>query len=124
MPKIHIRGQLADAGRHTVGPALIILGQPLLTKRSVMAGSATGTSIVSKYLSKALPHTFTSLFGKEVGIFLSKRIGTNMAGRALGRMVPFLGWGLTVYDAADTWSDYSRTHPEDAVKALTAACSF
>ncbi|MCD6067057.1 MAG: hypothetical protein K0S33_1883 [Bacteroidetes bacterium] len=32
-------------------------------------------------------------------------------GRALGRFVPFLGWGLTLWDIGATHVEYSREDP-------------
>lgn len=76
--------------RSVVGGAMVIAGQPLLKKRFVMAGSAAGTSIASKYLSKAFPQ------------MMPKRVlGTRVFGRALGRAVPYVGWGLLAIDVIE-----------------------
>jgi len=69
------------------GATLLALGQPILKKRFVMAGSAGGTSIASKYLSKLLPQRIPL-----------KIIGTTVLGRAVGRAVPYVGAGLIIID--------------------------
>ncbi len=38
-----------------VGASMVFLGQPILRKRFVMAGSSSGTSIASKFLSSVFP---------------------------------------------------------------------
>lgn len=84
---------------HLIGPSLILLRQPILDKRFVMKGASTGTSIASKTLSRAIPQTFTKTLGKEVGTKVATTVGTNVIGRALGRFVPWVGWGITIHDA-------------------------
>ena len=49
-------------------------------------------------MSKAFPQKFTSVLGKRTGTRISQVVGTNTIGRAFGRFVPLLGWGLTIYD--------------------------
>src|SRR5690606_41113946 len=84
---------------HWIGPALIGLGQPINYLTPVGAlGSSPGSSIASKTLSKAIPQTFTKTLGKEVGTKVATAVGTNVIGRALGRFVPYVGWGITIYD--------------------------
>lgn len=73
-----------------VGGAMVLLGQPFLNKRFVMKGSAGGTSIASKYLSKAFPQEL------PIRIF-----NTKVFGRALGRAVPYVGWGLLIIDTIE-----------------------
>ena len=89
-----------DGWEHATGPGLYGLGQPINALKPVGAlGSKTGSSIASKTLSKVVPQTFTKVLGKELGTKVATTIGTNVIGRALGRLVPFVGWGLTMYDA-------------------------
>lgn len=82
---------------HVVGPSLILLGQPIRALKPIGAlGSKPGSSIASYTLSKAFPQRFTNIFGKKIGIQIAKKVGTNTIGRALGRFVPYVGWGITV----------------------------
>lgn len=83
--------------RHVVGPSLILLGQPIRALKPIGAlGSKPGSSIASYTLSKAFPQRFTNVFGKKMGTQIAKKVGTNTIGRALGRFVPYVGWGITV----------------------------
>ena len=59
-------------------------------------GSKPGSSIASYTLSKAFPQRFTNVFGKKIGAKIAKKVGTNTIGRAIGRFVPYLGWGITI----------------------------
>jgi len=77
-------------GKVIVGGAMVIAGQPILRKRFVMAGSAEGTSIASKYLSRILPQRMPT-----------RVMGTRVLGRAIGRTVPFIGWALIVIDVVE-----------------------
>ncbi len=82
---------------HVVGPSLILLGQPIRALKPIGAlGSKPGSSIASYTLSKAFPQRFTNVFGKKIGTQIAKKVGTNTIGRALGRFVPYVGWGITV----------------------------
>jgi len=55
-------------------------------------GSKPGSSVASYVLSKTI--TYSSPVIKKVA-------GTAVLGRALGRFVPWVGWGLTAYDVWD-----------------------
>ena len=55
-----------------------------------MKGSAAGTSIASKYLSKILPQKMPF-----------RIIGTKVLGRAIGRAIPYVGWALLAIDAIE-----------------------
>lgn len=90
---------------HWIGPALVMLGDNVIETRAKFVGATKGTSIASKTLSKALPQTFTKMFGKKVGVQIAKKVGTNVLGRGLGRLVPVVGWGLTMYDATNWLMD-------------------
>jgi hypothetical protein len=88
-----------DFLEHFIGPGLILLGQPIDRLKPIGAlGSKPGSSIASKSMSKAFPQKFTSVLGKRTGTRISQVVGTNTIGRAFGRFVPLLGWGLTIYD--------------------------
>ena len=94
---------------HFIGPTLIALGQPLkFLKPFGVLGSKPGSSIASYTLSKALPQTFTKTLGKELGTKVATFLGTNVIGRALGRLVPYVGWGITFYDAVDLTIGWDR----------------
>ena len=73
-----------------IGGAMVLSGQPFLKKRFVMKGSAAGTSIASKYLSKILPQKMPF-----------RIIGTKVLGRAIGRAIPYVGWALLAIDAIE-----------------------
>lgn len=73
-----------------VGASMVFLGQPILRKRFVMAGSSSGTSIASKFLS--------SVFPQKMPIRI---LGTKVFGRAIGRLVPYVGWGLLIIDSIE-----------------------
>ncbi|MBF7090346.1 hypothetical protein IUY40_02150 [Flavobacterium sp. ALJ2] len=95
--KIDIEAEEHNFNKTFLGSAFILAGQPILKKRFVMAGSASGTSIASKYLSKILPQK------------LSIRIlGTTVVGRAIGRMVPYVGWTLLAIDIIEVLIEYSE----------------
>ncbi|MCS2863847.1 hypothetical protein NXW13_06910 [Bacteroides thetaiotaomicron] len=73
------------------------LGQPIRALKPIGAlGSKPGSSIASYTLSKAFPQRFTNVFGKKIGTKIAKKVGTNTIGRAIGRFVPYLGWGITI----------------------------
>jgi len=75
--------------RHVVGPTLIALGQPINALKPVGAlGSKPGTSIASVI--------FRNIPGKLP--FGMKLFGTRGLGAAIGRFVPYLGWGITALD--------------------------
>ena len=88
---------LSGDWKHFVGPSLIFLGQPIRALKPIGAlGSKPGSSIASYTLSKAFPQRFTNVFGKKIGTKIAKKVGTNTIGRAIGRFVPYLGWGITI----------------------------
>ncbi len=71
-------------------------GQGLLDKPFTMKGSSKGTSVLSKYGSKALPQKMPRRLPT-----LSKNLTikyTKVLGRFLGRSVPILGWATLAYD--------------------------
>ncbi|OXA84886.1 hypothetical protein [Flavobacterium hercynium] len=84
------------------GSSLILLGQPILKKRFVMKGSAAGTSIASKYLSRAFPQKMPV-----------RILGTNVLGRAIGRVVPYVGWTLVAIDIIEIIIEYSECNEKD-----------
>ena len=89
---------------HLLGPTLVLLGQPIKALKPVgMLGSKRGSSIASYYLSKAFPQKFNQIFPQKLAIHIVKKTGTNAIGRFAGRMVPYVGWCITVYDVV-TWS--------------------
>ncbi|MES2656524.1 MAG: RHS repeat-associated core domain-containing protein [Bacteroidota bacterium] len=88
-----------DGWEHAMGPILGYLGDNIIATRGKFQGATPGTSIASKRLSNVFPQKFTKVLGEKVGTKVAKTIGTNTIGRALGRFVPVLGWGLTMYDA-------------------------
>ncbi len=90
-----------DFDKSKIGAGLIIAGQPILKKRFVMSGSAVGTSIASKYLSKAFP--------QQMSI---RVLGTRVLGRAIGRAIPYVGWGLLAIDAIELFIEEYKGTPK------------
>jgi len=84
-------------GRSIIGSSLIMAGQPILKKRFVMKGSAAGTSIASKYLSRTFPQKLPV-----------RILGTTVLGRAIGRVVPYVGWTLVAMDIVEIIIEYSE----------------
>ena len=89
--KREIEGSSSHGGeRAALGGGMVLAGAPVLKKRFVMAGSAGGTSVASKYLARALPQK------------MPRRIlGTVVLGRAVGRAVPYTGWALLALEAIE-----------------------
>ncbi|RAJ24998.1 hypothetical protein [Pedobacter cryoconitis] len=86
------------------GTSMVALGLPIIKKRFVTPGASRATSIASKYLSKLFPQTL----GKGVRI-----LGTNVLGRALGRAVPYVGWGLVAIDAVELIIEINESKHHD-----------
>jgi RHS repeat-associated protein len=84
--------------RDLVGGSMVVLGQPNIGKPWAAPGASEGTSIASKYLSKALPWRLP--FGVPAPTTANLFAKSAVAGRILGRWVPFVGWGLLAYDGA------------------------
>ncbi len=92
------------------GLTLIYLGWPRYDLKPIGAlGSRPGSSIASEWLSKKLPQTVPALKKvprkvlRTVGMkTASKKVGTAVVGRALGRLVPYVGWSLL---ASDIWDN-------------------
>lgn len=84
-----------DHWNHTAarmtGGAVWALGQPVLKKRFVLPGSAPGTSIASKYLSRAFP--------QKLPVRILK---TNVLGRVIGRAFPAVGGTIIAIDVIET----------------------
>jgi RHS repeat-associated protein len=95
------------------GPILIGLGQPLnFLKPYGYAGSKPGSSIASWTLSKTITYrspllkqTTRKVAAKIIGKQAAKKVGTAVVGRALGRLVPYVGWGLLANDIYQNWDD-------------------
>jgi RHS repeat-associated protein len=82
-----------------LGPGLTGAGWKFdFIKPRGMLGSTPGSSIASKVLGKAIPLKFTKVLGKEVGMQVVKKVGTNTVGRLLGRIVPYAGVIMTIHD--------------------------
>jgi hypothetical protein len=85
-----------------LGVAGAMSGMNILGASGKVEGATQGTSIASKYLSQIfsgkLP--FRVLSPTIPKLMRGKMVHTKTLGRALGRWVPLLGWGLLAYDAA------------------------
>ena len=101
VPFSNNQSSASGGGEHLIGPTLILLGQPLnALKPAGVLGSKPGSSIASYTLSKAFPQTFTGVLGKQTGTKIAKSLGTNVIGRAAGRLVPYVGWTWTLWEIA------------------------
>ncbi|MFM6630018.1 MAG: RHS repeat domain-containing protein, partial [Microcystis panniformis] len=79
------------------GAAGVGAGLPIIPKRFVTPGSSPGTSIASAGLSKLFPQRLPTRVWAPT--FVNPLARTAVVGRALGRWVPILGWGLLAWDA-------------------------
>ena len=84
-----------------LGPLLITLGQPILSKRFIMPGSSPGSSIASTLLSKIPLKSPIRLFAPVINKSGVRWVGTKLVGRFVGRWIPYVGWGLTIKDVVD-----------------------
>jgi RHS repeat-associated protein len=84
-----------------LGVAGAISGMNILGASGKLEGATKGTSIASKYLSQAFPQTLPFRVPTPTAKLLrgGKMAYTKVLGRALGRFVPVIGWGLLAYDA-------------------------
>ncbi|MFM6497159.1 MAG: RHS repeat domain-containing protein, partial [Dolichospermum sp.] len=79
------------------GAAGVGAGLPIIPKPFVTPGSSPGTSIASAGLSKLFPQRLPTRVWAPT--FVNPLARTAVVGRALGRWVPILGWGLLAWDA-------------------------
>lgn len=90
LTKVVLEEKCNSRYKSIIGSGLIMAGQPILRKRFVMSGSSIGTSIASKYLSRALPQKLPF-----------RVLETTVVGRAIGRVIPYVGWTLLAIDIAE-----------------------
>lgn len=90
LDKIYEKPNSHNFQKSVYGGSLVFSGLPILKKRFVMPGSAAGTSIASKYLSKAFPQVMST-----------RILGTRVLGRAMGRAIPYVGWALIAIDVVE-----------------------
>lgn len=90
LDKIYEKPDRHELRKSVYGGSLVLSGLPILKKRFVMPGSAAGTSIASKYLSRAFPQVMST-----------RILGTRVLGRAIGRAIPYVGWALIAIDAVE-----------------------
>jgi RHS repeat-associated protein len=85
-----------------LGGGLVLVSQPWLAKSFILPGSTSGTSVASFWLSKMFPQKLPFRVWAPTAV----RPGamTPVAGRALGRWVPWVGWALLINDVIQ----YSR----------------
>ncbi|WP_295812533.1 hypothetical protein [uncultured Apibacter sp.] len=82
--------------KSVVGTGMFLIGSPILKKRFVTHGTVKGTSIASKYLSKALPQQMSFKIYSINANF--KLVSTKGLGRGLGRLIPNVGAALIIID--------------------------
>jgi RHS repeat-associated protein len=107
---VEVTGKVNVPWKAATGLTLIYLGWPRYDLKRVGAlGSRPGSSIASAWLSKKLPQTVPALkkvprkILRKAGMkAASKKVGTAVAGRFLGRLVPYVGWALF---ASDIWDN-------------------
>jgi RHS repeat-associated protein len=103
---VTVTGYIKKEWDHFVGPALILLGQPIKFLKPVgVAGSKEGSSIASWGLSKIITYnspwlkqTTRKIVAKVAGKQIAKKTGTAVVGRFLGRGVPIIGNIWLYYD--------------------------
>ncbi|TWP24629.1 hypothetical protein ETU10_01320 [Apibacter muscae] len=99
--KISIKETLAEHNynRSILSTGMIFTGMPILKKRFVTKGTVAGTSIASKYLSKAFPYKMPfKIYTINVNF---KLVSTKVLGRGLGRSIPYVGLVLIATDAIE-----------------------
>ncbi len=88
----------------------VLLGQPFIPTRAKFEGATKGTSIASKYLSKipgksAVRLPMVTGYPKIIGGKGMRIAFTKIIGKFAGRAVPFIGWGILVYDLGSIFYD-------------------
>lgn len=93
-----------DYLKHIIGPALITSGLKLVPKHGgVGGGGAAGkwTSVASKVF-RAADRNIQKALGTNAKLpakgLLHRFLGTRGIGAAAGRLVPYIGWGMTAWD--------------------------
>jgi len=89
-----------NVGREVAEAKLIQLGQASITTRQKFKGATKGTSPASVYLRKKFPQKLPFPILMPTATIFKWRT-TRTIGAVLGRGVPYLGWGLLVWDAVD-----------------------
>jgi hypothetical protein len=82
------------------GLASVASGAPVVPKprlSTALGASSTQTSVASQYLSEALPQRLPNRVWAPT--FANPSTTTKVLGRAAGRWVPLVGWGVLAYDA-------------------------
>jgi hypothetical protein len=88
-----------EPNNHWIGPTLIGLGSQTIGKPFSLGGIATkGTSVASTVLRKTLPYSSPTI-KRITTTVLGRASSTSVLGGALGRLVPGVGWGWTLFDA-------------------------
>jgi RHS repeat-associated protein len=93
--------------RETVGGGLVRWGWPSEQTSGKPAGATQGTSKASLYLRKKFPQSAPNFIRRYVKIPTGiAKTGIRMSrvttvGAGLGRLVPWVGWGLLIWDAID-----------------------
>jgi hypothetical protein len=86
------------SNNYWIGPTLIGLGQPIKWLKPVGAlSSSPGSSIASFTLSKTFPYR-SPVIKKTTTLLFGRTSSTAVLGRAMGRSVPVLGWGILAFD--------------------------
>ena len=105
-------------GETAAGAAAVASGAPVIPypRSGFGAVSSTGaTSLASSTLSRAFPQRLPVRIPTPTVANLGAR--TAVLGRAMGRWVPYLGWALLAYDAAQLSNCLSSCEEEECSNA-------
>ena len=90
--------------REVVGGGLVRAGQPTVPTRAKFKDAIPGTSPASETLRKKFPKPIRSNKVKiPIGNILKgiRWVPAKTVGTALGRLVPWVGWGILIWDVVD-----------------------
>lgn len=105
LPEVQVVEKKNDGGFNPFGPALILLGQPLIPKRFVTPGSSPATSILSQTLGKIPVKSPVRLYAPVINSSGVRIVGTKLVGRFISRWIPYVGWALLANDINNNKED-------------------
>lgn len=81
----------------------VLMGSNTISTRGKFAGATQGTSVLSEFLRKEYPQTFSKItkgaIKKLPTLTLGGLKGATTLGAFAGRTIPLIGWGMLAYDA-------------------------